>query len=53
MDTFLRVKYHFSRKAAMSTRTRRNPSEEFKEEAVKLITEQGYSIVTRIPCSSW
>ncbi|SDP71656.1 transposase, partial [Desulforhopalus singaporensis] len=28
----------------MSKRTRRNYSEEFKDEAVKLITEQGYSI---------
>jgi transposase len=38
------VNYPSFRRCSMTQKRRRNYSQEFKEEAVKLVTEQGYSI---------
>ena len=44
MDTFLRVDYQSLRRCELKKRTRRKYTNEFKEEAVKLVTDQGYSL---------
>jgi transposase len=44
VDTFLRVNYLILKRCSMTKRKRKNYTKEFKEEAVKLITVQGYSV---------
>ena len=41
MDTFLRVDFTHTRRCSVK---RKKCSQEFKEEAVKLVTEQGYQV---------
>jgi len=48
MDTFFRVNYLSFWKCSMIKKKRRNYSKEFKEEAVKLVTEQGFSLAEQV-----